>query len=146
MVTPAETIRILIVDDHAMVREGLSRMLEKEADFRLAGNCATCREALPLLQQDVNVVLLDVDLGGERALEFVDTARRLGFGGQILIVTAGISGPEAVQLIEAGVSGIMHKHRSTQLLCDTIRRIVAGESFIEPDYLTSVFRSIDRTL
>ena len=49
------------------------------------------------------------------------------FAGQILVVTAGASDQEAVQLIQAGVAGILHKHHSTNILCSTIRQIAAGE-------------------
>ena len=53
------------------------------------------------------MVLLDVDLGPERAVDFVLEAKKKGFEGQILVVTAGVSGPEATQLIQAGVVGIL---------------------------------------
>src|SRR6266566_5805316 len=108
-----DAIRLLIVDDHQMFREGLARALGKEPDFEVVGQCVSASEALPMLGSAVTIVLLDVDLGSERGLEFVEAAKKLSFEGQILIVTAGISGAEAVQLIQAGVAGIMHKHHST---------------------------------
>src|SRR5581483_5989533 len=108
-----------------MFREGLARTLEREPDFKVIGQCSSSTEALPLLQSAPTVVLLDVDLGAGRALEFVEAANRMGFTGRILIVTAGISGPEAVQLIQSGVAGIMHKQHSGQDLCNTIRRVAA---------------------
>ena len=80
-----------------------------------------------------------------RALDFVIAAKQQGFEGQILIVTAGISGQEAVQLVQAGVVGILHKHHSTEVLRRSIRQAAAGEVCLEQDYLTSLFRSIDRT-
>jgi DNA-binding NarL/FixJ family response regulator len=91
-------------------------------------------------------VLLDVDLGTHRGLEFVEAAKKAGFQGPILVLTAGISGQEAVQLMQAGVAGIVHKHHSTQVLCDAIRKVVTrGESWLEGEYLTSLLRSVDRT-
>lgn len=141
---PAAKIRVLIVDDHEMFREGLARTLEKEIDFAVAGLCASVPEALALLDDTIAVVLLDVDLGRGRALEFVEAARKTSFTGRVLVLTAGISGPEAVQLIHAGVAGIMHKQHSVQALCNNVRRVAAGESYIEPDYLTPLFRSVDR--
>jgi len=64
---------------------------------------------------------------------------------QILVVTAGVSGPEATQLIQAGVAGILHKHHSTEVLCGIIRQVAAGEVYLEKGYLGSLFRSVDRT-
>ncbi|PWU11069.1 MAG: DNA-binding response regulator [Terriglobia bacterium] len=140
------TIRLLIVDDHVMFREGLTRMLEREGDLRIVGQCATTKEALGCLRDiDADVVLLDVDLGPERALDFISAAGNRGFQGRVLIVTAGISEQEAVQLVGAGVAGILHKQNSTEVLCNTIRQIAGGEVCLEKAYLGSLFRSVGRT-
>ena len=129
-----------------MFREGLARMLDKEPDLKLVGQCASAAEALAFLgQKSVGMILLDVDLGSERALDFITTARRRGFDGQVLILTAGITDQEAVQLVQAGISGILHKQHSTKVLCETIRQIANGEVCLEKTYLASLFRSVDRT-
>src|SRR5262245_46662764 len=107
--TEIQPINLLLVDDHAMFREGLARVLEKEPGMRVVAQCGSASEALTVLNRSgATMVLLDVDLGPERAIDFILEARKKGFGGQILIVTAGISGQEAVQLIQAGVTGILH--------------------------------------
>lgn len=141
-----EAIRILLIDDHAMFRDGLARVLDKEADFTVAEQVGSATEGLAILAgSNANLVLLDVDLGPERALDFVRGARGSGFEGQILVVTAGISDQEAVQLVQAGVSGIVHKHHSTDVLCRAIRQIAGGEVFMEQAYLAPLFRAVDRT-
>lgn len=141
----AQTISILLVDDHIMFRESLAKSLDKEPGLKVVGQCSSVAEAVALLKSDPGVVLLDVDLGDGRALEFVDLANRAGFDGHILVVTAGISGQEAVQLIQSGVAGIMHKHHSVEALCDVIRKVAAGERCLENQYLSPLFRSVDRT-
>ncbi len=142
----ADTIRILLVEDHAMFREGLARMLEKEADFFVAGQAGSAAEGLAILKSSgADIVLLDVDLGSDRGLDFVKGARAAGFDGKILVVTAGMSDPEAVHLVQAGVSGVVHKHHSTEVLCDRIRRVAAGEVCLEQSYLGPLFRAMDRT-
>lgn len=139
-------IRVLLVDDHAMFREGLAHVLEKRPGFLLAGQTAAVSDALTMLPESgANMVLLDVDLGAERALDFVVEAKKRGFAGQILVVTAGISGMEAVQLVQAGVAGIIHKHHSTDALCDVIRQVAAGQVWLEKEYMTALFRLVDRT-
>ena len=141
-----QSIALLLVDDHQMFREGLARVIEKEPDLKIVGQCASATEAIGLLNKTgATVVLLDVDLGSERAMDFVANARRHGFEGKILIVTAGVSDQEAVQLVQAGVSGILHKHHSTRLLCETIRKIARGEVCLEGAYLGPLFRSVDRS-
>ncbi len=144
--TALEPIQILLVDDHAMFREGLARVLEKEPGVKVVAQCGSSTEALSLLHKSgATMVLLDVDLGRERAIDFVQETKKKGFAGQILVVTAGISGQEAVQLVQAGVTGILHKHHSIGVLCSTIRQAAAGEVCLEKDYLTPLFRSVDRT-
>src|SRR5215468_116984 len=101
-----KSLHLILVEDHEMVREGLARTLEKEPGLKVVGQCSTSAEALGLIQGPVDMVLLDVDLGEERALGFVEAARKASFEGKILIVTAGISGGEAVRLLQAGVAGI----------------------------------------
>ena len=141
-----QPIRLLIVDDHTMFREGLVRMLEREEDLKIVGQCASSAEALAAFEEaQADVVLLDVDLGPERALDFLSAAKKRGFQGRVLIVTAGISDQEAVHLVQAGVAGILHKQKSTEVLCDTIRKVAAGEVCLEKAYLAPLFRSVDRS-
>jgi two-component system, NarL family, nitrate/nitrite response regulator NarL len=139
-------IHLLLVDDHAMFREGIARMLEKEPDFVVAGQVKTAKEALEqAVSSEATVVLLDVDLGTERAIDFASRARERGFEGRILVLTAGMSDPEAVQLIQSGVTGIIHKHHSTDVLCGAIRQVARGEVWLEKKYLGPLFRVVDRT-
>jgi two-component system nitrate/nitrite response regulator NarL len=140
------TINLLLVDDHAMFRQGLARVLEKEPGFKIVGQYASGSEALVALREcEAAIVLLDVDLGSERALDFLLEARKRGFEGRILVVTAGVSDQEALQLVQAGVAGIMHKHHSTENLASAIRQVYEGEVYLEKDYMVSLFRSVDRT-
>lgn len=144
--TADRSINLLLLDDHAMFRQGLARVLEKEPGIRIVAQSSSSAQALEVLgTSGATMVLLDVDLGPERAVDFVLQARKRGFEGQILVVTAGVSGPEAVQLVQAGVAGILHKQHSTEKLSDAIRQVAAGEVCLEQDYLTSLFRSVDRT-
>jgi len=144
--TAAQTINLLLLDDHQMFRQGLARVLEKEPGLKVVAQCSSSAQALDALKRGgASLILLDVDLGPERALDFVTQAKKVGFEGQILVVTAGISGQESVQLVQAGVAGILHKQHSTEALCDAIRQVAAGEVFIEQNYLSSLFRSVDQT-
>ncbi len=144
MVTEA-TIKLLVVDDHAMFREGLVRMLEREPEFSVVGQAGSAADALKMLSSAPAIVLLDVDLGTERAIDFVLGAREQGFEGHIMAVTAGMSDAEAIQLVQAGVTGIVHKHHSMESLREAILRVANGEVSLENVYLGPVLRSMDRT-
>jgi two-component system, NarL family, nitrate/nitrite response regulator NarL len=104
-------IRILLVDDHSLFQESLSRLLEAEPDFRVVGSCASASEAVAILSREkVDIVLLDHDLGEEQGSLFLDAARRSGFAGRVLMVTAGMSDAGTLRALESGASGIFLKH------------------------------------
>jgi two-component system nitrate/nitrite response regulator NarL len=142
----SKDIRLFVVDDHAMFREGLARLFESEPSISIVGQSSSASEALTALKKSgATMIILDVDLGSERALDFVLETRKRSFAGQILVVTAGVTGPEAVQLIQAGVAGILHKQHSSKTLRDAVRQVAEGGVFLEQDYLGSLFFSLDRT-
>ena len=142
----AKDISLLLVDEHAMFREGLSLALGREPGFKVVGQVGSCVEALAVLRQSrATVVLLDINPGGVRAVDFIADSRKFHCKARMLIVTAGTNGQEAVQLLQAGVAGILHKHHSIEDLCDVVRRIVSGGVYLEPLYHDAVYRSFDRT-
>src|SRR5260370_21014507 len=123
--------RLLLVDDHILFREGLSRLLASEPDFEIAGSCGTAAEALEVLKQTtVDLVLLDFDLGEEHASQFISFARRHGFEGKILMGTAGISANDSSIAIQLGASGIFLKQNSPATLARAVRMVVGGEAWV----------------
>lgn len=139
MTDPAARIRILLVDDHALFREGLARLLASEPDFEVVAHCASVGEAIKALAANpVHLVLLDVDLGNERGLDFLLRSRQEGYAGPVLVVTAGMVESEAALLIGQGAAGIFLKRDSTQLLAEGIRTVASGRAWIDQAYLASL--------
>lgn len=132
-------IRLLVIDDHALFREGLARLLASEPDLEVTAHCGSVAEGLEALASTtVDLVLLDVDLGNERGFDFLVRARRQGFAGPVLIVTAGMAESEATLLIAQGAAGIFLKQDSAQLLAKGIRTVADGRAWIDQRYLTSL--------
>lgn len=132
-------IRILLVDDHSLFRESLSRLLEAEPDFRIAGTCATVGEALDTLAGDpVDVVLLDYDLGDEQGTVFLEEAKRRGFAGRILMVTAGMSDAGTLRVFEYGTAGVFLKHSPPAQLIEAIHRVANGEMWLDSRAVSSL--------
>ncbi len=133
------SIRILLLDDHSLFRESLGRLLEAEPDFRIAGNCATVRDALDVLaQSQVDVVLLDYDLGEEQGSRFLDEAKKLNFTGRILMVTAGMTDAGTLRALEGGVAGVFLKHSPPSQLIEAIRKVVSGEVWLDSKAVRSL--------
>src|SRR5664279_842672 len=127
-----ERIRLLLLDDHVLFRESLGRLLVSEPDFEMAGHCGTAAEALALLKQmPVDVILLDCDLGEDHGSQFISSARRAGFQGKILMVTAGMNALESSIALQLGASGIFLKHNSPGTLAEAIRMISAGGMWVD---------------
>lgn len=139
-------IRLFLVDDHPLFREGLARLLESQPEFEVCGREGSVRDALTSLDRaHPDVILLDVDLGNERGLDLVHQMRQRQMPGRVLVVTAGVSDREAVQLVQAGVAGIFHKNKSPDILCSAIREVAGGGVHLESRYLRPLFETIDET-
>ena len=126
-------IRILLVDDHQLFREGAARLLAVEPDLDVAGCCGSLSEALALLSSvRVDLVLLDLDLGKERGFQFFSPARDMGFGGPILVVAGVVGIFETRRLIKAGAAGVFLKQNPPSLLVEAIHVVMAGKIYIDP--------------
>jgi len=143
---PMHKIKILLVDDHTLFREGLSRLVESEPDLEMTAHCATLREAAEILaRKPIDLVLLDYDLGKENGIEFIARARKLGFAGRFLMVTAGMSDAESVRAVQSGVGGIFLKHSSPTLLALVIRKVMGGETWLDQRSLQALVEATKRS-
>jgi two-component system nitrate/nitrite response regulator NarL len=132
--TPRAGIRTLLVDDHAVFRESVVRALAANPEFEIQ-ECARIKDALRIIgQTPIDVVLLDHDLGNERASQFLPAATQAGYSGRVLIVTAWISKNEARRLFRQGVAGIFIKEGSLSELADGIRTVAAGGTWMDARY------------
>jgi two-component system, NarL family, nitrate/nitrite response regulator NarL len=127
------------VDDHGLFRESLSRLLQSESDFRIAGTCASATEALAALDREpIDLVLLDYDLGEEQGLGFLESARQKNFAGRILMVTAGMSDAGTLRALENGAAGIFLKHSPPAQLVEAIYKVMSGEMWLDPRAVRSL--------
>jgi DNA-binding NarL/FixJ family response regulator len=127
-----EHIRLLLLDDHVLFRESLSRLLASEPDFEMAGHCGTTAEALEILERlDVDVILLDFDLGEENGGQFTTAVRSAGYKSKILMVTAGMNATESSMALRLGASGVFLKHNSPGILAQAIRQVAAGQIWVD---------------
>ena len=119
-------------------------MLAAEEGFEIAGSCGTTAEALEVLKRTaVDIVLLDFDLGQDQANQFISSARRHGFEGKILMVTAGVSANESSVAIQLGASGVFLKQNSPATLTRAIRMVVGGEAWVDEKVMRLMAAAVD---
>jgi two-component system nitrate/nitrite response regulator NarL len=143
--TEHRSVRVLLVDDHALFRESVARFLNSEAGFDVVAHCGSGIEALQIVKSSssvIDIILLDLDLGQETGLEFLDGLRNVKFAGKVLLVTADVSDSEVLALIRRGVSGVFMKHESPALLIQAIRETMNGKATFGQDLLR---RALEKT-
>jgi DNA-binding NarL/FixJ family response regulator len=139
-------VDILLVDDHAVFRESVARLLGSEPGFEVVAHCGSVEEGLAILRRrHVDIVLLDFDLGEHDGTQFMSLAKQEGFSGRVLVVTAGVEEAEAAELIRNGVSGIFTKHNSAASLARGIRDVMAGKVWFDHELLQLAITSQPRS-
>jgi len=105
----------------------------------MVADCSSVEQAVEVLRnRAVDLVLLDYDLGQQRAPDFLDRARALGLRPRVLMVTAGITPSESVQILNEGASGLFLKHSSPALLAEAIRKVHGGETWVDQRCLREI--------
>ena len=134
-----DRIRIFVVDDHALFREGLLRLLDADPRLEVVGSADSAAAALDLLETvATDVLILDYDLGAETALTVAHGLRARNFQGRSLVVTAGLPDQDALELIRLGVCGIFHKKHSPEDLHRSLHEVAAGKILIDQRYLQNL--------
>lgn len=127
-----DVIRIQVVDDHALVRDGIRGLLERDPGFRVVAESSSGEEAYThYFEQRPDVVLLDVAMPGEGGLSALRRILRRDADARIVMLTMYDDEVIATKAIEAGASGFMSKGMPSSALYDAVRGVVAGEAYLE---------------
>jgi two-component system, NarL family, invasion response regulator UvrY len=132
-------IKIIIADDHDIVREGLTRILELKGDIKVAGEASTGREALRLcMDLKPDVALLDLDMP---EMDGIEATRRITAASpetKVLILTMHDSEEYAVRALSAGASGYLLKAAGRGILPDAVRKVAAGGTAVNPEIMEKI--------
>lgn len=141
-----EVIRLVVVDDHAIVRQGLRSILEREDDVRVVGEAATAAEALDLVARErPDIVLLDLKLSAGSDTAGLALCGQLTGGPQapgVLVVTTFLDQQLVLSAIQAGARGYVLKDVDTVALVAAIRAVRRGESAFDSHSAAMVVRSL----
>jgi two-component system response regulator NreC len=129
-----QEIRILLADDHALLRTGLRLLLEKQPDFEVVGEAETGNEAVALARATrPHVVLMDLAMPGGGGIEATRRIVALGLGTKILVVTGLPQETQLCDALEAGASGFIRKLAPAEELTRAIRAVVDDRLFLDED-------------
>jgi len=125
------SIRVLVVDDHFVVRAGIASYIDSQSDMTLVGDAASCADALASTEElKPDVVLMDIRLGDGSGIDVTRKIRDSHPKTKVVIFTTFADVDLLRQAIEAGASGYVVKRMALKALVETIRRVVAGEELV----------------
>ena len=127
-------IRILIADDHAIVRQGLRQILHLEPEMELVAEATNGNQVLDLLKkQNIDIVILDLTMEGRNGLETLNEIRRQYPRVNVIVLSMHRSDQYAVRALKAGAVAYISKDSATDDLVEAIRRASRGEKYINPE-------------
>jgi two-component system, NarL family, nitrate/nitrite response regulator NarL len=135
------TIRLVIADDHPIVRDGLKKLLLLEDDFEVIGEAADGREVLEKVRElDPDVLLLDLRMPKLDGLSTLQALRQVNKCTRIIILTASEDKNEFVQAMKLGCSGIVLKQTAPDMIVKSIRKVSSGEIWLDSHTTAAVMR------
>lgn len=136
-------LRVVLVDDHVLVRQGLRSLLESTGRVAVVGEAGSAREAVEVVVRTrPDVVLLDLRLGQEDGLEVAEVCRERAPEVRILVVSADGSSPQLRAALAAGADGYLLKGVTAPELVDGLRKAARGETVIDPSFVPALLADI----
>jgi DNA-binding NarL/FixJ family response regulator len=124
-------IRVLIADDHPVVRRGLRRILEDEADIEVTGEARNSQEALDLISRKrIDVVILDIEMPGRSGLDVLKDLKQYRSKLPVLVLSIHPEEQFAVRVLRAGAVGYLSKESAPEELVRAVRRVYGGGRYI----------------
>lgn len=143
MTTSTPTIKVLIVDDHAVVRAGLRMLIDQDPDMKVTGLAGNRSEALAAAtSEQPNIIILDIVLGDDDGLSFLPELRAVAGNARVLVLT-GLRSPESQRrAMRAGAMGIVLKEHAAEVLIKAIKKVHQGEVWLDRLAMGSVLQEI----
>ena len=137
------TIDIVIADDHAILREGVRKLLECEREMRVVGEAADGEETVRVVcQVKPHVLLLDLCMSKKTGLEALRELNKLGLATRTIILTAAIDKEQVVEALQLGARGIVMKHSAASVLLESIRSVISGNHWVDQESVPHLIQAV----
>ena len=137
-------IRIIIVDDHPVVRRGLKQILQEEPDVKVVGEAESAQEAFKIIRTiDCDAVVLDISLPGASGVEILKQLKYEYKKLPVLILSVHPEEQYAVRVMKAGASGYLTKESAPEELVKAIRKIISGGKYVSSSLAEKLMTDID---
>lgn len=142
----AKTIRILLIDDHVVVRSALRALIDSQQHLAAVGEAGNRKEALEIAEREQpDIILLDLELDNESGLDLITDLLQAVAGTRVVVLT-GVRDPQVHQrAVSLGALGIVQKDRAFEVLLRAIERVNAGETWLDPSLMARVLSEMSRS-
>jgi DNA-binding NarL/FixJ family response regulator len=138
--------RILIVDDHPVVREGLLQQINREGDLEVCGQASNASQALALVERDIpDLVLADINLPGRSGLELIRDIHAVSPNLPVLVLSIHDESVFAERVLRAGGRGYVSKQAGSEKLAEAIRRVLRGQIYVSETISTRLLAGLSNT-
>ncbi len=145
VVSTVAPIRIVLIDDHVIVRTGLRLLLERQPGLLVVGEAKNGAEALALAAQEhPDIMLLDLNLNGESGLDLIPKLLRAAERGRVLVLTGVRDAEVHQQAVGLGAMGVVLKEHSAEVVVKAIEKVHAGEVWIDRAMMASMLTDLAR--
>jgi two-component system, NarL family, nitrate/nitrite response regulator NarL len=146
-VRASELIRIVIADDHPIFRDGLRKLLTLEADFRVVAEARDGKDVLEVLgEHQPDILLLDLNMPGLNGLAVLKNLQNSRTKTKVILLTASEDKNQFVQAMKFGSCGIVLKQTATEVLIKSIRKVHAGEIWLDSHTIAAVMRQFSSAM
>ena len=137
------SIRVVLVDDHPIVLQGLQQLFERQPDFTVVAACAGADSALQAVRTHrPDVLILDLRMPGKSGLDLLRSINNEKLDCYSVLLTATIRDDEVVEATKLGVTGLVLKESSPETLLKCVRRVNRGERWIDQETITRAFQAV----
>ena len=133
------SVKILLVDDHSMVREGLKQLIEFEHDFIVIGEAANGEQALEKIEKlKPDIVMLDINMPKMNGIDTLKIIKERKYNTKVILLTIHNEVEYLIKAIEIGCEGYLLKDSNSIVLRRAIKTVYAGETFIQPSIIPTL--------